>query len=285
MKREKKSVRRTASGKSLRQSSLVAGALSVALLAGLGGALWLYGTEQLQYAYPIRYVRIEGKILQLDEDALSRAIEPFATIGFFDVDLAAIESAARSFAWVGDIRVARQWPDTLVLKVSEHRPLARWNKLNLISDRGVRFTPPNPRGFDSLPHLSGPEGQEILVFQTVGQLDAVLRPHHVRVAHLNLTARQSWTALLSDGREVIIGRQDPVISVERLLRWLPELERRHAGSAKKVDLRYRNGFTVVWGIETERDAIPPRNDRASGDAGSSGPLSPDVIPQVAALQW
>jgi len=260
-------------------------ALGVVLLAGIGGALWTYWNDSLRYAYPIRYVRIEGKIVQLDEDELSGAIAPWAQAGFFDVDLAAIEAVARSFTWVGDIRVVRQWPDTLIVNVSERRPAARWNRQSLLSDRGERFTPPSTDGFDALPALAGPDGQERELFQVMQKLDAAMRTEGIRVATLFLTARQSWTATLSDGKEIVVGRQEPVASVERVLRWLPGLQRRRGALVRKVDLRYRNGFAVVWGREIEPEPVPPVDGKATGAGTSIDPVAKRPNTHLAAVQW
>ncbi|WP_139557613.1 cell division protein FtsQ/DivIB [Methylotetracoccus oryzae] len=259
--------------------------LSLGLLGVIGYGAWTYWNQSLRHAYPIRYVRIEGKILQLDESELSSAISPLAQGGFFDVDLSAIEAVGRSFPWVEDLRVVRQWPDTLIVNVSEHRPAARWNQGSLLNDRGVRFTPASLGGFDALPVLSGPEGQERAVFAVLSKLNAMIQGDDVRVGRLQLTARQSWTATLSDGQEIVIGRQDPVASFERLRRWLPSLERRRGAFVKRVDLRYRNGFAVVWGLATEPEPAPDENGAAGGTGASLQPFMQRPNSHLAALQW
>lgn len=271
--------RRRAPRRDWRRAPWLPPLFAVACLGLVGASAWWYWQHSLRHAYPIRYVRIEGKILQLDETELSSAIAPLVQAGFFAVDLAAIESTVRSFPWVGDVRVVRQWPDTLILSVSEHRPAARWNQTSLLSDRGVRFTPANVAAFDTLPVLSGPEGQERELFAVLGKLDAALRADQLHLVTLSLTARQSWTATLSDGKEVAMGRQDPVACFERLRQWLPLLERQRGALVKRVDLRYRNGFAVTWGLGTESAPLP----REGGQA--SEPVAQRQNPHLAALQW
>lgn len=268
-----------------RKSRWLAPMLSLALLGVIGYGAWAYWNQSLRHAYPIHYVRIEGKILQLDEGELSSAISPLAQGGFFDVDLSAIESVGRSFQWVGDIRVVRQWPDTLIVNVSEHRPAARWNQGSLLNDHGVRFAPANAGAFDALPVLSGPEGQEREVFAVLSKLNAMIQGDNVHVGRLRLTARQSWTAMLSDGQEIVIGRQDPVASVERWRRWLPSLQRRRGALVKRVDLRYRNGFAVVWGLATEPEPAPGEDSSAKGMGASLQPVMQRPNSHLAALQW
>jgi cell division protein FtsQ len=285
MKTKARAVRRQPASKPSRLWHFAVPAVGVALVAALLTVLVSYSKDGLRSAYPIRYVRIEGKILELKEEALSSAIAPLAKNGFFNVDLAAIENTARSFAWLGDVQGVRQSPDTLGVKISEHRPAARWNRMSLLSDRGVRFTPENLAGFESLTGLFGPDGQEQTVFAVLQSLNDLCRSRKVHVSKLTLTARQSWTATLSDGKDIVIGRQDPVASMKSLLKWLPELERRHLASVKKVDLRYRNGFTVVWGQETAGDSITRRTDAHHDRQASVFSNHPEVHRQVAALQW
>jgi len=255
-----------------------------ALAVVVGGA-WLSWDRVGRYAYPIEYVRIEGTILSLDENELRKAIAPLARANFFQVDLAAIESAAKSFAWVDSVQVIRQWPSILVIQVREHGPVTRWNELSLLSDQGARFSPPNLGQFVELPRLEGIDGQELRVLDVWRRLNDLLKEYDWRVVALELNPRQSWTARLSDGKELIVGRQDPLLCVERLLKLLPQLGDSQVAAIKKVDMRYRNGFAVVWRLEAEGDPIPVSESRPRPVAMRSPPVVNDEKQEVATIQW
>jgi cell division protein FtsQ len=237
--------------------------LLVGLLGVSVGALWYFWDNEIRDAYPIRYVRVEGSTLYLDDAAFLAAIAPLTREGILDVNLGAIKAAASSFAWVDAVRVVRRWPDTLILEVREHRPLARWNENGLVSDRGIRFTPPSVEEFSQLPRLYGKEGQETAVLDVWRKLNELVRTRKWLVTMLSCNFRESWTARLSDGKELILGRQDPVAGVAYFLERLPQLGDRQTAAIKKADLRYRNGFSVVWRFEQETDALPVENEEAA----------------------
>jgi cell division protein FtsQ len=224
-------------------------------------------------AYPIRYVRVEGATLHLDEAQLVTAVNPLVRVGMLEVDLDAIDSTIRSFAWIDDVRVLRQWPDTVVLQLREHQPVARWNEDSLVSDRGKRFRPQSVAGFLNLPHLYGVEGREAEVLDVWRRVDELIAARNWHVTMVACNFRQSWTARLSDGKELIIGRQDPVGSVSQLLKLLPELGDRQTAAIRKVDLRYRNGFAVVWRFEPE--SAPP-----TGSPAGPAPRASKEVPGV-----
>lgn len=256
---------------------------AVVILAGLGflvGGVRHFWENEISAAYPVRYVRVEGATLYLDEAQLVAAVSPLVRGGMLDVDLNAIDGTVRSFAWVDDVTVMRRWPDTLVVQVREHQPVARWNEDGLVSGRGRRFTPQSVAGFLHLPRLYGAEGQEAEVLGVWRKVDELIAAHNWRVTMLACNFRQSWSARLSDGKELVIGRQDPVASIAQLLKLLPELGDRQTAAIKKVDLRYRNGFAVVWRFEPESE---PPNDPPAGMAPRASKEAPGAPVSLMAL--
>lgn len=212
--------------------------------------------ERLENILPIQYVRVEGAIWNLDTEAFQQAVMPHAQRGYFSVDLKAIEAAAGAFAWIDRVETNRAWPDTIVLRIVEHTPVARWNEDSLLNEQGKSFTPPNAGDFTRLPSLAGPPGHEAEVLGMMRQLDAKLEPREMRVAALRLSKRLAWEAELEGGLEIVFGNQDPLAATVRLLALLPALTEQlgqdRIAAIRRLDLRYPNGFSVVWKPE-----IPP----------------------------
>lgn len=248
-------------------------------------AVWLFWENEIRAAYPVRYVRIESGAVHLNERQFTDTIAPLVSTGLLDVDLDAVASMAASFAWVESVRVIRRWPDTLILQLREHRAAARWNEDSLLSDHGKRFAPPSLEGFSELPRLYGSDGQEGRVLDVWRKMNELLRSRQWRVTMLSCNFRQSWTARLSDGKELMFGRQDPVANVARLLMLLPELGPRQAAAIKKVDLRYRNGFAVVWRFQPESEPEPAGHDQPKPELLRRLPGDRDQSPRLAVNQW
>ena len=75
---------------------------------------------------------------------------------------------------------------------------------------------------------------------------ALFAPAGVDVRRLTMDARGSWSLVLSNGTEVVVGRDDARSRLQRFVRVLPQLANQ-AAPIERADLRYTNGFTLSWG--------------------------------------
>ena len=93
------------------------------------------------------------------------------------VDLAALRRRLLVFGWIGDARVSRRLPDTLVIDIVERRPAALWQRgreLMLIDASGVVLDRVRVEAMPDLPLLIGPDAN-----RHTASLDLLLRqaPH------------------------------------------------------------------------------------------------------------
>jgi hypothetical protein len=130
------------------------------ILLFLGGAA--YGIREYLLrspAYQIRYVNLNGEIIEASEKKLN-ASSHCKLMGLrrgtsiFRLDLADIRRRLLKISTISDARISRQLPDTLVVETYERTPIARLGRTNLAIDRdGVVFTIDNrPR---ALPIVTG----------------------------------------------------------------------------------------------------------------------------------
>lgn len=220
-------------------------------MMGLAAIFGFYQRDAAVRAFerstPIRYVRIEGAFEGLEPLQFEAAIRPLVGGSFLTTSLPALEAAAREVPWVGDVTVSRVWPDTLVFKVEELDPVARWGGRQLISSTGKIFNRPVSKvDFEHLPVLKGPLGREREVLAMQGQLDQKFAAAGTRVVKLGLSERLAWTATLESGLEITYGNLSPAESTERLLELLPHLQQQHQAEIRTVDLRYPRGFAISW---------------------------------------
>jgi cell division protein FtsQ len=227
-------------------------ALVVLTVLALSSALLLRAPGQDGPLFPIRYVRIEGAIQNLDVARLSLALEPVVGTGYFSVSLGEIERAAKAYPWVDEVQVARIWPDTVVLSIREQKPAVRWGGHALLNQRGERFQPERVEAFRELPVLSGPVGTEGQLLGMWGRLNEKFQREGLTVAALDLSRRRAWTVRLSSGMELYFGRQEPAQALDRFLELVPKLGENRLATIQRVDLRYPNGFAVVWRPEASR---------------------------------
>lgn len=172
--------------------------------------------------------------------------------GFFELDIDGLRDAVVSLPWVASAQVQRRWPNGLVVRVREHRPLALWGDGAVLAADGSFFRPAEDERPENLPTLDGPEGTRSKVQQALPKLRGALAPMDARIARLELSARGAWAVTLASGLELRLGRNDIYSRVARFATRGPSAIGDALSSAAYVDLRYVNGF-VVGGKRTAPD--------------------------------
>ena len=223
--------------------------------------------------WPLRTLRVQGELVRVDESELRATVLPHARSGFFAVDLDRIQADVAALPWVDQAAVRKHWPDVLEVKLSEHRPFAHWGEDRLLSEKGRLF----PAGMDrvppGLPRLDGPVAR-------VPDVVAIYNEARERLATqggvrgVALDRRGSWSLTLRDGTEVVLGRNDPQARLARFAPLLPRLVAQHPGRRLvRADLRYTNGFALVW-AELPKPAapgVPPPQPSPASGGGSRNP--------------
>ena len=217
--------------------------------------------------WPLRTLRVQGALHNVDEQQLRATVLPFAKRGFFAVPLEDAQAAVARLPWVERAEVRKHWPDVLEVHVVEHRPFARWGEDRLLSEHGRLFPVRGIRVPAKLPRLGGPDArvQEVVALYNESRALFASTGHDVRA--LRLDARGSWSLQLAGnddaaGTEVIVGRSDARPRLSRFARLLPQLLAQPQRALRRADLRYTNGFALQWDAPTAAPA-PATNSQGN----------------------
>ena len=235
------------------QTSNIIGAMRPAwLLSLLGlvlvalGSVWLstglVGSDQ----FPIRWVKVDGKLRHVSPPQVRAVISPLAENGFFALDLGQIRRTVEDLPWVANVSVRKRWPDVLQLEIDEHMARASWAGGGFIDQHGAVFSVPSGFAVDSLPVLGGPKdrvGEVVAMFNTLVDL---LGSVGLDVRRLDMTPRGAWRVTLNSGTKLALGREAPIARLERFVRAYRGLMARAQRRMLSADLRYPNGFAVHW---------------------------------------
>jgi cell division protein FtsQ len=225
--------------------------LSALTLATVLGIRWLADP----YRFPLAVIEVKGDFRQLMKEDLQAAIAPYAEDGFFTVDVAAIRRAAERLPWVYKASVRRIWPETLRVQIEEQHPVAHWQENGYLNAHGEAFFPQHKAAALQLPWLSGPQGQEQKVLAHYGQVVDTLAPLGLQVQQLVLDERRAWSVRLNDEVQLWLGRAEPWQRLQRFVRAYPGVFAGRMAELERVDLRYSNGFSVLWEMQgTDGDA-------------------------------
>lgn len=210
--------------------------------------------------WPLRTLRVQGQLQRVDPQQVRRAVLPHARRGFFAVRLDDARAAVARLPWVERAEVEKHWPDVLSVRVVEYRPYAFWGDDRLLSEEGRIFPRGGPAPVGALPRLSGPDARAREVIALYQDSRDLFAPQRLTVAALALDARGSWSLRLSDGSQVIVGSRQARERLRRFARLLPLLRAQSRHRLRRADLRYTNGFALIW--SQDGAASQPRQEQS-----------------------
>lgn len=224
------------------------------LLLGVAACTW-QGLRQ--HDEGPRRLYVAGELSHVSDRAVVEAARPHLGADFFDLDLDAIRDAVAAEPWLAVVQVHRRWPDGLVIRVREHRPVALWGEDAVLAADGSLFVPRGARP-DGLPRLSGPEGSQARLRARLPELREILAPAGHGIAALDLDPRGAWRLELDNGLELRLGRTDIETRVRRFVEHAAPALGERLQRAAYVDMRYGDGFAVGRGGDRRSTASPRR---------------------------
>jgi cell division protein FtsQ len=213
------------------------------MVLGLVGAL-----SALTWALdrPVKVISIDGSFQRVSPGQIEKAVAPFAHEGFMSANLADIQRAVETLPWVDHARIARRWPNSLRVSVTEQTAAARWGESGLLNTRGELFVRTAAHVPAELPHLSGPEGSESQVAQRYLAVQGRMLEAGLRIAALRLDERGAWEMDLDSGVTVRLGRRDVDARIDRFIHTASQVIAHRLTEINYVDMRYSNGFAIGW---------------------------------------
>jgi cell division protein FtsQ len=195
---------------------------------------------------PVRNLVVEGTFQRVTPIQVEGALAGVKEQGLLSLDLEELRARVHALAWVDRVNVGRTWPDTVVVRVTEHQAAARWGESGLLNVRGELFTEHAQHAFPELPSLSGPAGSEQEVARRYLAVRGRLAEADLTLEKLTMDARGAWSLVLGGGQEIRLGRRDVDERLERFFDVVAPALAAEMPRVQYVDLRYTNGFAVGW---------------------------------------
>ena len=209
------------------------------------GVYWVSGPIVKVFERPIKSVVVEGEFNFITKQRATELIGNEIDDDFLQLDLMRIKNALLSDSWVESVTLNRRWPDTLVVKVSEQKPIARWGD-GFLNQRGEIIRVTETDKLLGLPWLQGNEINAREIMQQYQDLSTLLRSRGLEIVALKCDNKKSWRLTLKNDKEIAIGREEVM---EKLRRFVTVYDT-HLGNVwqdvKAIDLRYTNGVAVRW---------------------------------------
>lgn len=207
---------------------------------------WLYLQVTNPRAMPFRQVTVIGDAQHIPPALLETTVLSHLQGGFFSLNVAQLKQGLLTLPWVFSVSIRRVWPSRLVINVAEQKPLAQWGAYAVMNQQGVIFYPEISSIPSNLPLLFGPEDSESRVVAEYQAFNQQISGLGLTVCRLIETPRLAWRLQLSNGIEVLLGRQNIDARFAQFVQLYAEIIGSHAKQVRRVDLRYPNGLAIQW---------------------------------------
>jgi cell division protein FtsQ len=237
---------------------IVLAILAAPIAAVLNG--WIGGKH-----WPMKRMNVSAPFHFVSPSKVRQIVAPYLKNGFFAVDLGKIDQELSRQHWVEQVEVRKQWPDTLIVQIKEYRPVGLWNTKQLLAEEGSVFARPN-YALPLMPQFNGQEAESKDILQFYKKTKPMFQAVGLSIKNISLSERNAWRVELSDGMVVEVGRNDVEQRLKRFIRFLPKIKSEDTRQLVHVDLRYTNGFALVWQAKPIQDTTQTMPTNTNGQA-------------------
>ncbi|WP_297727685.1 cell division protein FtsQ/DivIB [Limnohabitans sp. Rim8] len=232
--------------------------LMVLLCLSLGVSGWWILRHKM---FDIQEISVYGDVSHHNDVTLRANVLPQLSGNFFTLSLRKTQLAFEAMPWVRKAVVRREFPNRLRVRLEEHHPVALWGTntdTQMVNQVGQVFEA-NVEDIeaDSLPILTGPEGQSVMVWQMYQHLLPIFSLVSMGIDKLELTPRGSWRVLTDGDATIELGRGTQEEVGQRLKTFLQTVAQvtsryqRTSTSLLAADLRHTNGYALrLRGVTT-----------------------------------
>jgi cell division protein FtsQ len=226
--------------------------------------------------FPLRYIHLYGDLHYVQAEALQKRLADYPGQNFFSLDIEQLHSLLMTDPWLDLVKVKRYWPDRLLVEIKERQIFARWNDDELLDINGFRFHPQQFPKRMNWPLLSGPDGHERLLMDTYRRANALISKLGLSISHMVQDQRLAWWLTLSNGLRVRLGRDELgnehlMLRLQRFVQVYPKVLDLEIGTIAVLDMRYAEGFAVVW-ADSITDMTVPVKTVTIRELNQSSPL-------------
>ncbi len=221
------------------------------LVVVLGAYQWIQNPENLT----IKSVEVTGDFTILDKKQLEPLIESYAKTNLFLLDVHSLEKEIEDNPWVHSAALTHVWPNKLIVKIYEQKPVAHWGQTQMLAENGEIIKASMEKQKGELPMLYSPNDKGRNMATGFIQIRKMMKGFPVKLVEFKEDARGSWRIKLENGMTLKIGREHQAKRLKRFMVAYEQSLNEVLDKISIVDLRYTNGFAVKWKKGLSADSI------------------------------
>lgn len=221
------------------------------LILGLSLILWAWSMMQSSNFFPLKQVIIKGEYSEVDPSAIKSILQPYLNTGLLQLKTGLLRQELQDIPWVQTAVLDRDWPNTLVIVLTEKTPVARWHNNALVTAEGEVFFPATNTIPKNLPELQTSSNLISEGIALLNQVKPSVASINLQVKTLVLTQRQTVSLVLQNASDrktiqVLLGEEDIQDRLNRFVSVYPKVFANRLEQVEYADMRYTNGMAVKW---------------------------------------
>jgi cell division protein FtsQ len=185
----------------------------------------------------------------LQPQQIESAVEPHTIGNFFSIELQEVKKKVLALPWVQTVEVRREWPDTLFIKVTEQRPIMRWEDDRWVNSQGQVINLPGQVLLSNPMVLSGNENSAYQMMNQALRWQQRLQTKGLDLVKLSLSESHSYVLNIGDQANassfnVLLGHDQVEHRFSRFINLFDQKFRQSGQRLQRVDARYPNGLAV-----------------------------------------
>lgn len=229
-------------------------------------AVSLLAADQLYRpdTFSIEQLKIKGRFKYIQPADIEAQVRENLQGNFFSVELSDIANEVEKMPWVQAASVRREWPNTLLIEVTEQRPVMRWKDGRWVNVAGEVIDLPIDNKLLPKTVLSGNEKDARLMLQSIVHWRQKFDSVGLELVALNLSDSHAYRLKLIDAEkqqrfDLQLGNRETEQRLERFLElYVSELKDSNL-IIERVDVRYPDGMAIKSEVRPESDMLAQHN--------------------------
>tara|TARA_B100000886_G_scaffold338870_1_gene302742 strand:- start:177 stop:869 length:693 start_codon:yes stop_codon:yes gene_type:complete len=218
--------------------------LIICIVLVLAAGLGMTACQKLDK--PIDRVVVNGDFYHLKEKEVINLIDQKVKDGFLSLNLSGLNKYLESEPWIRNATIRRSWPSTIIVDITEEKPIARWGEKQVLNNVGDYLEITDKQSIKNLPTFTSEFGKSKEMIKSYQLMSEIFGPTGLKVQEIRRDVVGSWLITTSSGIQINLGRNQLVQKLRRFqVVWSAQLTSQ-VEKIKTIDMRYPNGISVAW---------------------------------------
>jgi len=196
--------------------------------------------------WEISNIVVDAEFKRVNSEQIRVTVAAHKQRSFFKLNANQIRDDLMQIPWVSDVSVNKKWPNTLRIRLIEHKAVAVWNDEKLLNSNGDIFEVDSLEDLSSLPHLQNKTSDSKIIWSKYMRFNDIIKNIGFEIIACEISPIGSWNITLSNGINITTGSDYQDAKLVRLTETWEALLNTNESLPSYIDLRYTNGYAVKW---------------------------------------